>query len=243
MHPGLYRALPAKERAKDVARFDSEFQLADRILVGSTFVMATLLDKGVPREKIRVIPYGTDTNKFSPSGRPVTRSGPLKIVSVASVTPAKGTLDVVQAFSLLPRDVATLTLVGSAPNGLAWLGDAPYHYLGRIPHADLPEVLSGADGFVLASWFEGLPLSVLEALAAGLPCVVTERGGDQAVRHGVEGFVVPAGSPSHIASAIQRWTDPLIRQQQSFAARKRAEELSWERYISEALGEITTSRE
>ena len=68
---------------------------------------------------------------------------------------------------------------------------------------DIRPYLNAADILVLTSYKEGLPLSVLEAMACGLPCVVTNAGGSaEAVTHGVNGFVAPLGDDEKIAAGI-----------------------------------------
>lgn len=69
---------------------------------------------------------------------------------------------------------------------------------------DVPALLAAADVFVLASHTEGLPLSVMEALAAGLPVVVTRVGElPRVVRPGVDGLVVPTADPGALAAALR----------------------------------------
>jgi len=70
--------------------------------------------------------------------------------------------------------------------------------------SDVPDLLAACDLFVLPSLFEGLPLSVVEAMAAGKPVVATRVGGtDEAVEHGVTGLLVPAEDATALASAIR----------------------------------------
>jgi glycosyltransferase involved in cell wall biosynthesis len=69
---------------------------------------------------------------------------------------------------------------------------------------DVPQLLASCDLFVLPSLYEGLPLSVLEAMAAGTPVVATSiRGTDEAVIDGVTGRLVPPEDPVALASAIR----------------------------------------
>jgi glycosyltransferase involved in cell wall biosynthesis len=70
---------------------------------------------------------------------------------------------------------------------------------------DVPELLANCDLVVLPSLFEGLPISVLEAMAAGKPVVATSVGGtDEAVVDGYTGLLVPPGDAPALATAIRR---------------------------------------
>jgi glycosyltransferase involved in cell wall biosynthesis len=73
-------------------------------------------------------------------------------------------------------------------------------------------VLAACDLFCLSSRFEGLPIALLEALALGLPAVVTSVGAmPQVVRDGCDGRVVPPGSPDALADAIRDLVEPAVR--------------------------------
>jgi glycosyltransferase involved in cell wall biosynthesis len=69
---------------------------------------------------------------------------------------------------------------------------------------DIPQLLASCDLFVLPSLYEGLPISVLEAMAAGKPIVATAIGGtDEAVIHGATGLLVPPRDSAALAAAIR----------------------------------------
>ena len=90
---------------------------------------------------------------------------------------------------------------------------------------DVPEQLAGADVFVLSSRSEGLPMSILEAMAAGLPVVATRVGGiPELVDDGRTGLLVGAGDVDALAEALQRLVDdPELRRTLGAAGRERAE--------------------
>ncbi len=103
---------------------------------------------------------------------------------------------------------------------------------------DVRPYLQIADAFVLTSHREGFPLSILEAMACGLPCVVTDVGGNaEAVTHNVHGLVVPPGSVDKVAEAISYLaTHPSERAEMSRMARLRVRE---EFDINDRMAEIS----
>ena len=92
-------------------------------------------------------------------------------------------------------------------------------------HPDPPAVLAGADVFTLSSRHEGLPISLLEAMALGIPPVVTAVGGNaEVVTHDVDGLLVPAGDPGALAAAyVGLAREPQTRARLAGAASERAE--------------------
>jgi glycosyltransferase involved in cell wall biosynthesis len=91
--------------------------------------------------------------------------------------------------------------------------------------SDVPDLLAVADLLVLPSLFEGLPVSVLEAMAAERPVVATGIGGtDEAVTHELTGLLVPPRDPTALASAIRRIrSDPALARRLAAAGRERVE--------------------
>ncbi len=102
------------------------------------------------------------------------------------------------------------------------------------------QYLHAGTAFVLTSDWEGLPLALLEAMACGLPCIVTSVGGNvEVVTNGVHGLVVPPGSPHEVANAIRYLcAHPSERKEMASMARARAlAEFDVEKWLTE-LGNI-----
>jgi glycosyltransferase involved in cell wall biosynthesis len=121
------------------------------------------------------------------------------IVSVARLDPQKNPLLLADS---LPEDPRCHLLLAGDGSLAAQLGGKPrVHLLGV--RADIPELLQACDVFALASDFEGLPVAVIEAMAAGLPVVATSVGGvPELVEQGRTGVLVAAGDGAGLAGAL-----------------------------------------
>jgi|SoiMethySBSTD1v2_1073268.scaffolds.fasta_scaffold468637_2 glycosyltransferase involved in cell wall biosynthesis len=171
---------------------------------------------GVPATRIRVIYNAVAVDRFAncddaPDPRP-SRPGKSPIVlTVARLDPQKGHTHLLEAAATLPGVV--FLLAGSGSERAALEGQARRLGIGDrvrfLEHrTDIPELLKTADVFVLPSLYEGLPLTVLEAMAAAKPVVATAVGGtDEAVVDGVTGILVPPADPAALSAAIRRILD------------------------------------
>jgi len=138
------------------------------------------------------------------------------VLYVGLLTPRKGVLDLVAASQLLfERGVDhELWLLGGTPDegpiaerevrsGLDGL-DGRTRTLGTRAPEDMPAAYAQADVFCLPSWWEAMPLSVLEAMASGLPVVATAVGdASRLVQDGSTGFVVSPRDPVGLARALE----------------------------------------
>jgi glycosyltransferase involved in cell wall biosynthesis len=169
---------------------------------------------GVPSDKIRLIHNGVDTAAFERAPDPRLRAslvgvgeGPL-IVTTARLAHQKGLVYLLEAASSLPG--VTFAIVGDGPQrgeleGLAnSLGlNGRVHFVGQ--QTDIGAWLASADIFVLPSLFEGMPLSVLEAMAAGLPVVATDVGGtNEIIENEESGLLVAPANSAALGQAIRR---------------------------------------
>lgn len=187
---------------------------------------------GVPRESLRVIPSGVDTELFRPGGDPAS---PPHIVCVARLHPAKNHGLLLEACAQLRDRGAQFrcVLVGDGKSrqqvqeNRSRLSLEPL--VTMVGAAEETEVLAwwkqAAVG-VLASDGEGFPVSLMEAAACGVPAVATAVGGvPELIEDGVTGLVVPPRDVGSLVAALERLLgDPYLRTEMGQAARRRAEE-------------------
>lgn len=165
-------------------------------------------------------PRGPEARRDARERMGVADGRPL-IGTVANFTPKKDHGSLVAAIDLLRRSVPELqaVLIGSGPREqqvreqVADRGlDGHVSFLGT--RHDVPRLLPGLDLFVLSSRYEGLAIALLEALAAGVPCVATRVGGiPEAVQHGTHGLLVPPGDPPALAGAVRELLDDPSRRE------------------------------
>jgi glycosyltransferase involved in cell wall biosynthesis len=224
----------------DVPAMKRELAEADFVLVQSEFSARAMIALGIPTARILRQHLGVDTREFFP--RQGHRSpGSLRVVFMGSIGRRKGVHHLLEAWRQLNLSGAELFLMGNSgsPQATELLANAPSgcRILGFVPDAERLERLRDADVFVHPSLAEGGCNAVYEALACGIPCVVSSNAGS-AVRDGQDGFVFEAGDIDGMSSALRRvLTDSALRASMAASARTRAEELAWDTY-SARLGRL-----
>lgn len=156
-------------------------------------------------KRAHVIPTGIDVKHFSPL--PIANwKPPLGLLAVGRLVKVKGIQDLLEALSKLKNELEFVCLIlgdGSYRGSLEKITE--YHSLkervvfkGNVSSDEVINFLREASIFVLPSYAEGLPQSLLEAMACGLPCIVTDIG--LPIKHGETGLVV---SPSDVNGLVR----------------------------------------
>jgi glycosyltransferase involved in cell wall biosynthesis len=180
-------------------------------------------------DRVRLVDNGVE------AGPPPVRrehAGPPRILYVGILTERKGVLDLLRASDLLLErgHEHELWLVGGTPDegaaAAAAVRDAAgaaARLLGEVEHDEVLALLREVDVFCLPSWWEAMPLSILEAMAAGLPVVATDVGDVQReVEDGRTGTLVAPRDPTSLADALgDLLVDPDRRQRLGAAGRSR----------------------
>jgi glycosyltransferase involved in cell wall biosynthesis len=197
----------------------------------------------VPARKVQVVHNSvprprTDASRGENGAAdlPDSRGRPM-VLTVARLDAQKGHTVLLEAISRIPE--ATFVLAGDGPERAtleakvraSGIADRIV-FLGH--RTDIPRLLGRCDLFVLPSLYEGFPLAIQEAMAAGRPVIASAVGGvPEAVRDGVTGLLVPPSDPAALADAIRRLlADPALAQRMGAAGRVRAEqEFSYEAMV------------
>lgn len=197
-----------------------------------------MIHAAAPDVPVTTIPNGVDLTVFRP-GAPIPDSGPLKVICVARLIERKGQHHLIQAVSTLTAQGTeiTLDLVGTGDalrqyQQLAQeLGIADrVNFVGYVPREKIAEHYAAAHVFALPSYNEGMALAALEAMAAGLPLVVTRTGGtEELVRDGENGFTFEWGDVGGMTAHLSGLAgNRALARQMGIASRMRAQCFSWE---------------
>ena len=218
-----------------------EMELADLVLAPSSFVAETVR-AFYPNKSLALAPYGVDLEFWTPGARS-EESETLRFIYAGQISLRKGIPVLLQAWEKAALRSAELQLVGS------WnLSDSKKASLPRgVTHVSalsseaLRDHYRRADVFVFPSFFEGLALVLLEAMACGLPAIASAATGGADVLTEASGRLLPVGDLDGLVDSL-RWFNqnrsglPAMGR----AARKRAEECTWDRY-RRAVTEATSA--
>jgi len=213
-------------------RKSRELELADTVVVPSAFVFDSLPAHIRRNKRCVVAPFG------APCVADVVEAGPrgerLRVLFAGALTQRKGLADLFAAMKLLGRADVELVVMGSPIAPLAFYRQqyADFVYEAPRPHAEVLSLMHTCDVLVLPAIVEGRALVQLEALASGLPLIVTRNaGGDDLVDEGQTGFVVPVRAPEALANRMAWFADhkPALADMRA-EARRKAAQCPWARY-------------
>jgi len=192
---------------------------ANMVICDAEHIVEELVKQGAPQEKTELIYFGTDTSKFKPGQKSTNLKERLGILDSAVVISLRSLKPTYNIESLLKAIPLVLEAVPEAKFIIAGDGDQRQYlenlamslgvldsirFIGMIPNDELPQYLTSSDVYVSTSLSDaGLSASTAEAMACGLPVIITDFGDNRKwVEDGVNGFIVPLRNPGALASRI-----------------------------------------
>ncbi len=212
---------------------------ADTVFVNSDQYRQSWIDRGFEPEKLKILPRGLDTELFHPSRRAAdfwprlgANGSEVRLLYVGRISKEKD-LDVLAIAYRQLRDARV-------PVKLCLVGDGPYSkilsetlpdaiFTGYMTGEELATAYASADLFMFPSTTDTFGNVVIEALACGLPVVVSDEGGPQElVENGVTGIVTKARDSESFAAAIRTLVeDPCLRRKMGEQGRQAVLDRSW----------------
>lgn len=190
-----------------------------------------LVAPDAPWEKFELAPLGIDPDEFTPRP-PRAVPDPFEILCVGRLVPAKGQRVLVHAVDELTRRGrrVRLRLVGDGPDRAALEADVARRGLagvvifeGGVAQDRIRSLYASADAFALASFAEGIPVVLMEAMAMEIPCITTcITGIPELIRDGVDGLLVmPSDEAGLVAALLRLIDDPAFAHRLGAAGRAR----------------------
>jgi glycosyltransferase involved in cell wall biosynthesis len=238
--PSAHERFMGVEGKRLQPRIAQERLLADVLLAPSDYVVACLVEAGVPRRRILKVPYGVDPGTFRRAASPRT-DDLFRAVFVGRIGRRKGVSYLLEAWRRLALPNAELLLIGEADEEgrrLLRRYQGLYRLAGAHPRHEVHRFLQQSDVFVFPSLAEGSALVTYEALASELPVITTPNSGSVA-RDGIDGFLVPARDVDAIGERLALLhADPELRRRMGARGRELIErEYTW-RHYRERVGRV-----
>jgi glycosyltransferase involved in cell wall biosynthesis len=188
-----------------VARVEDEYALADRLRVSSEWSRTSLVSYGIAAERVAVFQQPVNLQRFHPVAASPPQ-GPLQVCFVGSLDLRKGFAYLLRAVKMLGSERIHLAIVGatgSRPCRQLFERERKGVDLTSAPGDPIP-VYQTSELMVLPTLEDGSPFVVAEAMACGLPVVVTDScGSAEWVRNGDTGWVIPPGDTEALAGILQ----------------------------------------
>lgn len=227
-----------------IEKENREFASADCIHLLSTAARDSFLRFGVPLNKIVVNPCGVDLSAFCPGNK---CDDVFRVIQVGGINLRKGVVTALSAFADFKVPAAQMWFVGGTLQGTEIeevaekFVSSRVRFISPVPQFKLNELYQQSSVFVLASLEDGFGMVVTQAMACGLPVIISENvGARDLVQDGVNGFVVPVGDPVAITERLRYLHDqPQRCREMGRLARKTVEAgYGWQDYGDRLVASI-----
>jgi glycosyltransferase involved in cell wall biosynthesis len=235
-----------------IAEEEKIVRTVDRVIATSSAEVFELLRMGAHPRSVRIVPCGVDVSLFTPDGPSEQRPGDRgRIVALSRLVPRKGIADVIEALAAIPDAELIVAGGGEGPDLVSdpeaqrlsaiasrcGVGNR-VSFRGRVERDAVPPLLRSADVVVCTPWYEPFGIVPVEAMACGVPVVVSSVGGlVDTVLDGTTGLHVPPRSPHRLAEALNGLlADEAQRRMLGRLGAERARSrYSWSRIVADTL--------
>ena len=207
---GVYASLglpPLQAQPTQGERRRRELEGCDALIVDSSHVARSYREAGVPAGRIAIVRPALDLQRFRIRTRDETDAGTFRVLCVGILTPRKAQHVLIEAWRRLRFPKAELILIGARGRHAAAVlrgADATVRHVPHVPHNALRAWLVRASAFVLCSVEDGFGQAPLEAMACGVPTIVTDAVGmSDIVENGRNGLVIPPLDGDALAAALE----------------------------------------
>ncbi len=210
-----------------------DYEIADYIITPSNYSKFTFERQGVPSEKLHIIPYGCNITRFFNGKR--ADDNIFRVVHVGLICVRKGIHYLIEAFKKFDRPNTELILVGNVEKGMEKIMynlPANIKHIQYIPNSQLNKLYSKSDVFVLPSLSDSFSLATLEAMASGLPVIISENvGAKDFISEGENGFIIPIRNVLEITYKLDLlYNSKSLTKRMGENARDVAANVTWDQY-------------
>ena len=216
-----------------------EYEEADGIAIASQFVRETFIKRGVPASKLLLAHYGVNLTNFYPAPK---RDKVFRVIHCGNISVRKGVHYLLQAFGELKLPEAELWLIGSLADEirpfLARFASPNIRHLGPFPERELHKYYSQGSVYCLNSIEDGFGMTLVQAMACGLPVITTTNtGAADAVRDGRGGCIIPIRDVAALKEKLLFfYENPEERRRMGEAARERVRNgFTWGDYSDQII--------
>ena len=226
---GIRPPVSAEADRSLLRQLDEECELADYHCVASSVVQEQLIANGFPKDRIWVVPYGANRERFPKQARGGDPS--FTICFAGQLSLRKGIHYLLQAVEEVATSDWKIDFFGppsreTLPDFEGYKGQAKLKRHGAVSQDHLGAAFGASDVLVLPSVEEAFGLVVVHALESGLPCIVSDRvGAKDLIEHRVNGSIVPFGNISALAKELEWWSTCRRRVKESYGWETPAREL------------------
>ncbi|MBS1627441.1 MAG: glycosyltransferase family 4 protein [Bacteroidetes bacterium] len=242
----FFKTISGKKKTFDKITIikQKEYNKADCILTLSTFAKQTLLTNGIPESKIKVASLGFNTNLFL-SKTNYLNNKKLRLIFIGIITFRKGIADLIEVMKQLENENIELVVIGPRGDASQLLNNQSNYsnikYIEYLHHADMVKELQQADVFVLPSYLDSWAAVVIEAMACGLPVIISNNTGAKDAVDDSCGFVIETGNILELKKYINYfYNNKNAANAMGKNAAIKAQAYTWSHYNNELLQAINS---